>query len=343
MAPRVTRRKQPPNTARLRKAVEQMSRAKQQLARARDEAARASPVGSPAVYVDRKWREAYATLERNRARLLAVPGVVGFGVGYRRRGGELTKEPCIIVSVRAKWSPARLRSLGRKRIPRTLLSSRGRRIPVDVLPVGRLRLHLLAGTSMGRMQPPTRGTIGAFAIDLETRSPVALTAMHVSDLNQYPPGGPVAFTAPSRLENGSRPLGLLRRGTRHGVDAMKVSVAVPGIVEPFIKAIGRVRGWRPVSVEADRGTAVRMFGARSQLQLGRIEEPFHSLPEFGLNAAILVRIDSQPGDSGAAIVDNRNLVLGLLAGELTAFPGMRAFSPIGAVLSVLRCNIPSTR
>jgi len=318
-----------------------MSRARQQLARAREEVARASPVGSPAVLVDRKWREAYATLEKNRARLLAIPGVVGFGVGYRRCGGQPTREPCIIVSVRAKLSRKRLGSLGRKLVPRTLLSSRGRRIPVDVLPVGRLRRHLLAGTSMGRMHPPTRGTIGSFALDLETRSPVALTAMHVSNLSQFPPGGAVAFSAPSPLGPGSQPLGLLRRGTVHGVDAMKVSVANPGAAEPSIKGIGPVRGWRPVSIEGDRGTAVRMYGALSQLQAGRIEEPFHSLPEFGLDAAILVRIESQAGDSGAAIVDSQNLVLGLLAGELTAFPGVRAFSPIGAVLAVLQCDIPS--
>ena len=315
-----------------------IARARQMLARARDDLARASPVGSPAVLVDPAHAEIHAALERHKVRLLRIPGVVGFGVGFRELGGVRTDEPCITVNVRAKWSRARLAKEGRRKVPSWLRSPTGNRIPVDVVAVGRLRRHLLAGSSMGRMQrPTTRGTIGSFATDLESGAVVALSAMHVSGLNGFPPGPSITLATPSPPSPGAYPMGVLGRGTTSQVDAMRVELLDPGAAKFAIHAIGPIRGWRPVT-SGDQSTTVRMFGAESGFQQGAVESPIHHLPAFGLDPVILVRIHSVRGDSGAAIVDDRRLVLGLLIGGLTGAP-LCVFSPIGNVLMTLGCDI----
>ena len=73
-------------------------------------------------------------------------------------------------------------------------------------------------------------------------------------------------------------------------------------------------------------------------QHGVIEHPFVVLPEFGLDGAILVHISSRKGDSGAALVDQQNLVLGFLVG---ASGSLRVFCPAGMMLSRLGCDIPN--
>ena len=65
-----------------------------------------------------------------------------------------------------------------------------------------------------------------------------------------------------------------------------------------------------------------------------------ALPSENLEHAILVDIQTADGDSGSAIVDSENFVLGLLVGEID-IEGivLRVFSPISLVLDILRCNI----
>jgi hypothetical protein len=74
--------------------------------------------------------------------------------------------------------------------------------------------------------------------------------------------------------------------------------------------------------------------------VGRIDNPSFDLPQFNLVDAIMVKIDSVDGDSGAAIVDNQNHILGLLVGKLKGPDNRRVFSPIGPVLKRLGCDIP---
>jgi hypothetical protein len=186
------------------------------------------------------------------------------------------------------------------------------------------------------------GTLGTFAVDV-TGNLVALTAMHVTGEREFPPGNPIGIVSPSRIEGGARPFGIVMRGTRSGIDAAKISVLDPSSVTTDIAEIGAVRGWRPLSNPGDRNTAVRMFGARTgHAVVGRIVEPMVELPQYGLDAAILVDIPSVNGDSGAAIVDNEHLVLGLLIGESSQLHGLRVFNPISRVLAQLGCNIPTS-
>jgi hypothetical protein len=66
------------------------------------------------------------------ADLMKKANVVGVGVGLRRRRGQLTDEPAIVVSVTEKLPPSRLAS--EDIVPRELEG-----VPVDVQAVGELR------------------------------------------------------------------------------------------------------------------------------------------------------------------------------------------------------------
>src|SRR5436305_872645 len=62
---------------------------------------------------------------------------------------------------------------------------------------------------------------------------------------------------------------------------------------------------------------------------------------FHLRQTILATVDTIEGDSGAGLVDNSNLLLGILFGRASAdFPStLRVFSSASEVLKTLRCQI----
>jgi hypothetical protein len=287
-------------------------------------------------------------MDAHRDRLLARPGVVGVGIGFRRRDERLVQERCVIVYVDRKRTGDEL-SVDRRgaAVPRTLsvpdarrpgrFSSR--RVPVDVVELGTFEHRLDAGVSIGLAGTQSWGTITVYATDAGGAD-VALTAMHVTGRDEYPPGPAIAFHAPAS----GVPFGTLLQGSRRGIDGAKIALVTGVTGSSNIVGIGRVRGWRPVSAEGDRGAYVRMFGAATnRVTYGRIIEPVVSLPHapYRLQTAILVDIHSSPGDSGAAIVDNDGFVLGLLCGHASGLGGLTVCCPIGNVLYVLGCDIPS--
>ncbi len=70
--------------------------------------------------------------EAHEAELLRKPNVVGVGIGLRKRGGEMTNEPVIVVSVTRKLPSAQLAP--QDIVPRDLEG-----FPVDVQEVGKPR------------------------------------------------------------------------------------------------------------------------------------------------------------------------------------------------------------
>ena len=66
------------------------------------------------------------------ADLMQKPNVVGVGIGLRQRGGELTEEPVIVVSVTHK-KPAFLMA------PEDVIPTELDGVPVDVQAVGKLK------------------------------------------------------------------------------------------------------------------------------------------------------------------------------------------------------------
>ncbi len=86
-----------------------------------------------------------------------------------------------------------------------------------------------------------------------------------------------------------------------------------------------------------------MVGAVSGFQAGYIVNPIASIPTESLDAAILVNIFTQGGDSGSALVDHQGLLLGFLVGEGgPALSNLRVFTPASLVFATLRCDIPTT-
>lgn len=336
-AVRLARAASPQEAARL------VAQARERLSHARCRFADATTHRHPAIMVSPPWRAPRRALEEHRGWIGERDGVVGTGLSHRVKDGVPTGERCVVVLVEKKVPARRLKSA--QALPAVVPGPGGAPVPVDVLEVGELRLKVGAGCSIGPSGTPGKGTLGTFGVDLFTRAPVALTAMHLLEtLREYPGNPPSAatvfYSAPCDGQPQSQRLGRLVQGTRTGVDAAKIALDDPASASPVLPGIGPVAGWRPVDVEADRGAAVSMFGATSgQVQRGVIQLPLAFVNGLGLGASIVAAIPAVNGDSGAALVDSARLVLGLLVGGSDT---VNVFSPIGDVLRALSSDIPSS-
>lgn len=297
------------------------------------------------------WEWAHELADSVSVSLSRIEGVVGSGLGFRVVDGGISSDPCVSVYVTRKYSEATLARHGRQLIPPKVQDKKGRTLPTDVVAVGRLELHRYAGASIGTSlsgRGRTKGTIGAFAKDLDGAGIVGITAMHVCGLREYPYANApqVPITAPSlRDAPGARTYGYLLRGTMKGIDAAKFSLAPGGGGAPPWGDRRWIRGWRPMVHPHDAGTPVRLYGAQSGVQHGAIVNPGVALPGLGLDVAILASIYTQRGDSGAALIDASGLALGFLVGSFKTKSGwgpgyLRVFSPAQPVLKHLRCHIP---
>lgn len=283
------------------------------------------------------WRN---TLMAKRAdKLASQRGVAGYGLGFRQQAHVPTDEPALTVFVTRKLTPNQLRGYKRKPLPRFLGTGK-RRLRVDVVELGDLE-YLSLGESVGPRNPRGIATLGAVAIDNITGGPMAITAQHMTGLKQIPQNQvrSMQVFAPAFDQVGSRLYGDVIQGSMLGIDACKIKPLDPRNVESRIPFIGEVRGVRPMRVPGDRNLPVRMFGSVSGLQAGVILNPLVALPKFGLDAAIIVQMFGQRGDSGAALVDPHNIVLGTLVGQVR--PGVLIFCVMNETLARLGCDIPT--
>ena len=327
-----------------KEAAEAIDKARHQLASARLRLSQVSAISASPVVIQDEWQPHRRALDRQLRRLRRFPGVVGASLSYRRRAGQLTSERCVTVFVREKQPRAAFEGNREHLLPETLATGeRGVRIPVDVVQFGNLLRLARAGEAIAALETGEFGTIGGFAVDPRTGKAVALTAMHISRLHEYPvsqtdPAVPFHLVAGGPA--GAVRLGSLLRGTLTGTDAACITVDPPEVALNDVLGVGPINGWRRLSVQGDRGAAVRMFGAATSRPVtGFIEEPLVKLPEEGLDAAILVDISARPGDSGAALVDREGLLLGLLVGQSSQRQDWMVFTPIGVVLRKLQCTL----
>lgn len=331
--------------AEAQRAGEDIRRARRLLDQARRRLAHATGTDAPPVIVSKNLQALEDALTSRARSFESIPGVVGYTVGEVQKAGLPTGEPCLTVFVKRKLSEAQLSRRKTRRLPR-FVTVDGWRIRVDVIQLGTLRRQVFVGASTGTAAPHARtaGTIGAFGTDNATGKRVAITAMHVSGVDEFPDGNlTVDFTVPSRFQKANaRVLGTLVRGTSSRIDAAKIALKFQADAEDLIPVIGAIAGWRPTTIPGDNNAPVRMFGAESGLRSGVIIHPSAKLPEFGLDRAILVDIQTTAGDSGAALVDSSKHILGFLVGEMEGgeFANLRAFTPVPLVLQILRCDIP---
>jgi hypothetical protein len=327
-------------------AVAEIHRAKKQLAAARRRLTNLTYPDSPHVILSPEYRSIHQALPGKAARLLRISGVIGYGVGRVVRNGMPLDELCVTVFVEQKVSPAELRKHKLKAIPRSLMIN-GKKVRIDVVPLGRITPQAVAGESLGTAPPAAAsgGTIGAFAVENSTKNTVAITAMHVSGIREFPNGQPpIAFCTPSRLHSSTtEPLGSISFGTSLGTDIAKIDLLNPAAASNAIVGIGEIQGWRPLTIPGDNGAPVKMRGAvTNEVRHGVIVHPSVALPGFGLDNALLADIETKNGDSGAALLDSQNHLLGFLVGEVTGFenfPKLRVFTPAATAMAILNCDI----
>lgn len=80
----------------------------------------------------REVQRAQEVKRRHEAELLRKPNVVAVGIGFRTRGGQPTDEVCIVVSVKTKVPPSRLKRS-------ELLPASIEGVPIDVVETGTIR------------------------------------------------------------------------------------------------------------------------------------------------------------------------------------------------------------
>jgi hypothetical protein len=264
--------------------------------------------------------------------------MIGLGLGYRWRDGEQTEERCVTIFVEQKRSLRTLMLDGVQPVPERLCTGTAM-IPVDVVELGTLRRHA-AGDGVGA-SGSKRGTIGAFAFDLALGGKAAITAMHLFD--GKPTGGKTSCASPAPGKPGSTRIGVLRRGTRDGIDAAVISLADGVIASNRLPVFGQMRGPRDVTMD-DMGLEVGLWGAETRKAVvGTIRNPSMDIPKEKLRSAILADIHTVEGDSGAALIDLSGALLGFLVGEMGSKSApVRVFTPARLVLELLACHIPKS-
>lgn len=329
-------------TKRIRDSARRIEHARKELGLARRElaeiTAEAPPAHTPLTGV---WAGLRRVLDARADRLNAIHGLVGYGLGYRLKDGAERDEPCIVVFVRRKWSPEVLKRRGWKPAPR-FLSVGKTRAPVDVVEVTGVRPHGLRA-SVGPISPLDSGTIGAIARDVDTNARVLITAMHVMNLDEFPPPeGPFQYrvSVPSRQDAPPAPvIGFLAKGTTRYIDAAKVVITDWPRTQPFVPPV-KFAGSRPPG--NDVNASVHAFGKESGPHDGVVKYVYFHIPEYKLVETIIVSgMTTIPGDSGAALYDNQRLVLGFLFGLAPRRVGLefRVFCPSHLVMRFLRCTI----
>jgi hypothetical protein len=166
---------------------------------------------------------------------------------------------------------------------------------------------------------------------------VALTAMHViPGIDEYPSNShPELIQFESPCVNGNGPIvGKLLRGTLNGIDAALIDIEGQ-VVSNYLQGIGPVDFWRSIS-SADENQPVRMVGAVSGKQYGRIVRAGVPAPGWNLSSALLVEIAAQRGDSGAPLVDENDRLIGMLVGGTST---RQLFCPIELVFDRLTCTL----
>ncbi|TMQ19391.1 MAG: hypothetical protein E6J91_06325, partial [Deltaproteobacteria bacterium] len=199
------------------------------LAAARAELAAASVVGQlPA------RGHAHAALTAHRDRLLAMPGVLGVGLGV-----GAARQPMISVFVRSDGADDRNMW---DELSGAQLRVAGRGIGVEVVPFGGLKpvpqpvsvaggpdqrkaakaMRLAPGDGIGQVDPATRATLGAFAVTAD-QAPVAITAMHMVGASEVEPGDqPIDVVRRVSIDDQGIRIGAIDRGTLTRVDAARI-------------------------------------------------------------------------------------------------------------------------
>ncbi len=261
------------------------------------------------------------------------PNILGYGVGPKvSKGGK--DGFCVVFFVRKKLAKERLRHL--VQIPEQLrIETLGLNIQTDVQEWGKPPVaHLAPGSEIGDSFGH-KGTVTAAVRERGTGKPLILSCSHVlaqggegaheGDLIESPvfplanPGVNVVGALFSFMN--------LKRHTNNSLDAATAtpSAGIPASNHiPGIGSIAVIRDLRQENADDINGLPLRKIGATSGTLSGTLGNMHISIPlvyhemdgDPVLNFVDLVEItcDSEPGDSGAAIIDDNNRLVGMNIG-----------------------------
>ncbi|MBB5806371.1 hypothetical protein F4560_006139 [Saccharothrix ecbatanensis] len=294
---------------------------------------------------------------------LSRPGVVGVDLGEKTVGGRATGVPAIVVFVRRKGPAAQFA------IPPDVLG-----VPTDVVEdsfsphhtiaspegVSGAERHelLLGGIGIGpsraiRFVPPdvpevddyvVAGTLGAFVTPRRRHMVMALTSFHVACVDDaWAVGDPMVH--PSRVDGGhpvhDRVGALARAALSGAVDAAAIMLTTP-CVQLDVVELGPVLG----QAEARIGQRVRKRGRTTAVTEGVVASTDAAIRlDFGVGLGVRTLYDqirvetpgfADHGDSGAVLLDDANLVVGLYCG---GSPRRGFANPIRPVLDQLDVDL----
>jgi hypothetical protein len=309
----------------------------------------------------------------SRDQLLALPNVVGVAVGYKRRQGEVTREPSVVVLVRRKVALAELAA--GDTVPRQVQG-----VPTDVVEVGDLKAQEAAlvapeepGLRLRRLRPAlpglsvghyriTAGTLGALVYDCVTGEPLILSNNHVLANSQTPRGKRAApgdhILQPGPYDGGTErdtlallyrfvPLrfprpskaGAPRAASPNLCDAAVAKPLSADLVDAAILGLGPVTGTTEPVLELP----VKKSGRTTGCTAGQVTA-LHATVQVSYGPGKLATFSeqvvltpmSEGGDSGSLIIDEEGRAVALLfAGSGSA----TIACPIATVLEALKVSL----
>ena len=281
----------------------------------------------------------------------AIPGLNGMAFGRKRVNGRQQRRHAAVFFVERKMPLAEIPTA--HVLPASLTVNSGRRsheIPTDVIEAGPLSFlnascfpsrPMRPGNCVGAAGTATEGTAGAIVTD-GVGNRFILSNAHVLDpLGKGGPDG--SFTDKILQPSGDGGLiALLERttplvtGNILLADAAIARCGDNSDVDPVITDLGVINGLADPII----GTTVRKNGQMTGLSSGTIRHTNGTQP---LNGTALVfgevfyaDLGAQHGDSGAAILDDNNNIVGLLFAVMTTDEGdLTVCCTIGEVIGAL--------
>lgn len=274
--------------------------------------------------------EIRAVIEKVRPELMNKPNVVATGIGYKKVNNKITDTLSIICSVEIKMSVKKLSA--EDLIPKEIQS-----IPTDVNPTGLFRPFqdptkrfrpAPGGVSIGHVNI-TAGTLGCL---VQKKGEVfILSNNHVlANSNEGSPGDPVLQPGPYDGGQPDKdeiatlsdfvPITFEKEGddsdkTNNLVDCAIAKPKKAGDVENKVLQIGAITGVKKACFDMK----VKKSGRTTKLTTGTIEQvDVTSRVNYGTNKIALFTDQvmagsmSQGGDSGSAVLDDKNNIVGLL-------------------------------
>lgn len=297
--------------------------------------------------------------ERARRRNLgwtAGPGIQGVGIGQKRTSLAQTSELVLKVYVERKLPRSHCEHPVPKRVNIPEIGS----VPTDVEEIGRVRLEsftsrvrpAMPGCGVGHVAI-TVGTFGCLVRKRGSKSPLyILSNSHVLANEGLARKGD-KIVQPGTLDGGRSPadaIGELAEfvpfefsaaGYPNLVDAALAKVAKSRVVREI-----RLLGIRPrgVNRKIERGATVRKVGRTTDLTVGTVQDVNYRLAlhyqktattrgRVGLRDQVLCTRYTAGGDSGSAVLDLRDRIVGL---HFAGSPSTSIFNKIGNVFTALK-------